>query len=152
MSEDLAEILSKQYKDIQADMSHGIRIETLHGNIYKWKVIIPGPPETPYEGGRFPLSIEFLQGFPHVPPKMSFICQMYHPNISDDGVVPLGDFEEIWKQSPNIIGLFLYIISLLSDPNCNYAENMDAALTWKTDQREFYRKVKRTIGQSHQYI
>ena len=151
MSEQLYHILEQEFQQINHESLHGVNVQIIDGNILKWKIIIPGPFNTSYEDGRFPMIMEFSKNYPENSPKLKFLCQMYHPNISEDGTVNLGDFEGAWKQSPSVMGIILYIISLLSDPNCDYAENMDAALTWKTNQREFYRKVKRTVDQSYKF-
>lgn len=43
---------------------------------------ITGPPDTPYEGGKFAISIELPDKYPFKPPKMTFATKIWHPNIS----------------------------------------------------------------------
>ena len=43
------------------------------------------------------------------------------------------------------------VISMLSDPNCESPENVDAAKTFKNDQKEYMRKVRKTVEQSFDY-
>jgi ubiquitin-conjugating enzyme E2 G1 len=44
--------------------------------------------------------------------------------------------------------ILLSVVSMLSDPNCDSPENVDAARTWRLDQREYMKKVKRTVKQA----
>lgn len=39
-------------------------------NIMKWKCFIPGKAKTDWEGGYFPLTIEFSEDYPSKPPKV----------------------------------------------------------------------------------
>lgn len=49
-------------------------------NLFKWEILLIGPPDTLYEGGFFKALLEFPSDFPNMPPKMTFISQMWHPN------------------------------------------------------------------------
>ncbi|MRA94286.1 hypothetical protein GH868_30680, partial [Bacillus thuringiensis] len=50
-------------------------------DIYRWEVLIIGPPDTYYEGGFFKAHLTFPQDYPQKPPKMKFITEIWHPNI-----------------------------------------------------------------------
>lgn len=49
-------------------------------NIFKWELMIIGPPDTLYEGGFFNCKLEFPNDFPNSPPVMTFLSPMWHPN------------------------------------------------------------------------
>jgi ubiquitin-conjugating enzyme E2 G1 len=49
-------------------------------NIFKWELMIVGPPDTLYEGGFFQALLEFPPDFPNAPPVMTFKTPMWHPN------------------------------------------------------------------------
>ena len=40
-------------------------------NLMKWKCHVPGKTKTDWEGGYFPLTIEFSEDYPSKPPKVS---------------------------------------------------------------------------------
>ena len=44
---------------------------------------LAGPPDTPYEGGVFPLSVHLPHDYPLRPPQVRFITPVYHPNIDE---------------------------------------------------------------------
>ena len=51
-------------------------------NLYDWEVTIPGPVNSPYEGGKFKVEVSFPSDYPNSPPKCKFITKVFHPNIN----------------------------------------------------------------------
>nr|XP_048680162.1 ubiquitin-conjugating enzyme E2 G1 isoform X2 [Caretta caretta] len=49
-------------------------------DLYRWEVLIIGPPDTLYEGGVFKAHLTFPKDYPLRPPKMKFITEIWHPN------------------------------------------------------------------------
>ena len=47
-----------------------------------WKVVMQGPPDSPYKNGVFLLLVDIGPDFPRMPPGLRFITPMLHPNIS----------------------------------------------------------------------
>jgi ubiquitin-conjugating enzyme E2 G1 len=89
---------------------------------------------------------------------------MYHPNIRETGEVcisilhPPGDdtygYEdraERWLPIHTVESIFLSMISMLSDPNCESPENVDAAKTYRSNKGEYMRKVRRTVEQAYEF-
>ena len=52
-------------------------------NLYKWKVDMIGPKETPYEyeGGIFTIQITFLEDYPKRGPEFNILNKIYHVNV-----------------------------------------------------------------------
>ena len=48
-----------------------------------------GPPDSPYQGGVFFLTIHFPTDYPFKPPKVAFTTKIYHPNINTNGSICL---------------------------------------------------------------
>lgn len=46
----------------------------------------PGPPDTPYEGGKFVVDIRIPADYPFRPPQMKFTTRIWHPNVSSQTV------------------------------------------------------------------
>lgn len=57
---------------------------------------IEGPPETPYEGGVFFITVKLSETKPFGPPLMRFHTKIYHPNISPQGHI-CADYKEKWN-------------------------------------------------------
>ena len=56
-------------------------------NVYDWEILIMGPDGTLYEGGFFKARLVFPKDFPNMPPTMTFVSEMWHPNVYEDGKV-----------------------------------------------------------------
>ena len=163
MSSEASSLLQKQFKSIQQDPSSGFSAVLINNDIFKWRVTIVGPPGTPYDGGIFTAILTFPEDFPLNPPKMKFLCPMYHPNISETGEVCISILDpseneiqsyersDRWQPAHTVESLLLSVISMLSDPICESPENLDAAKTFRSDKQEFLRKVRRTVEQSHEF-
>jgi len=56
-------------------------------NIFEWEMMIVGPPDTFYEEGFFKAKLQFPADFPNMPPKMTFVSEIVHPNVYESGEV-----------------------------------------------------------------
>uniref|UniRef100_A0A671G5U3 UBC core domain-containing protein n=1 Tax=Rhinolophus ferrumequinum TaxID=59479 RepID=A0A671G5U3_RHIFE len=54
-------------------------------DLYRWEVLIIGPPDTLYEGGVFKAHLTFPKDYPLQPPKMKFIREICHPIVDKNG-------------------------------------------------------------------
>jgi ubiquitin-conjugating enzyme E2 G1 len=149
--------LQKQFNEIQNDSICGFSVGLIHDDLYRWRVTLLGPPKTAYESGAFPLLIEFPIDFPTSPPSIRFLCPMYHPNVRDSGEVcisilmPADQADgDCWLPARTVASVLIFLISLLSDPNCEAPENIDTTRTYVMDKVEYARKVQRTIEQTGQ--
>ena len=143
MSSYAAELLRRQYIDLARNPPDGISVGLGDDeNIFKWDLMIVGPPDTLYEGGFFQAKLEFPNDFPNAPPTMTFITSIWHPNVYEDGKVcisilhPPGDdaFNELetadvrWRPILGVESIIISVISMLSDPNDDSPANLDAAV------------------------
>ncbi|XP_054709378.1 ubiquitin-conjugating enzyme E2 E1-like [Uloborus diversus] len=86
-------------------------------NIYQWVATIIGPPGSPYEGGVFSLSMEFPTQYPFKPPKVKFLTEIYHCNVSSRGHLCLDILKNSWSPALTVSSVLLSVCSLLSDCN-----------------------------------
>ena len=100
-----------------------------------WQATIMGPPDSPYQGGVFFLTIHFPTDYPFKPPKVAFTTKIYHPNINTNGSICLDILRSViisssslnslgeilyrsqWSPALTISKVLLSICSLLCDPN-----------------------------------
>lgn len=123
-----------------------------------------GPPESPYQGGVFFLTIHFPTDYPFKPPKVAFTTRIYHPNINSNGSICLDILRSQWSPALTISkGLFslifnsviyklflvlLSICSLLCDPNPDDPLVPEIARIYKTD-RDRYNQLAREWSQKY---
>ena len=71
-------------------------------DLFHWQATIMGPDDSPYSGGVFFLDIHFPADYAYKPPKISFISEIYHPNISSDGEICLDILKDKWSPALTI--------------------------------------------------
>jgi ubiquitin-conjugating enzyme E2 D/E len=86
-------------------------------NILHWIGLITGPPNTPYEGGTFHLIIEYPELYPRRPPRLAFTTPVFHPNVSSQGEVGLGELHPAqWSSAFTARTMLVSLQAMLSDP------------------------------------
>jgi ubiquitin-conjugating enzyme E2 D/E len=106
-------------------------------DIRKWKAVIVGPPETPYEGGVFTLEINFPVEYPFKPPHCRFVTKIYHPNINSNGSICLDILKDQWSPALTISKVLHSISSLLTDANPDDPLVPEIAHIYKTDRPKY---------------
>uniref|UniRef100_A0A7S0UUN9 SUMO-conjugating enzyme UBC9 n=1 Tax=Polytomella parva TaxID=51329 RepID=A0A7S0UUN9_9CHLO len=114
-------------------------------NIMRWRCHIPGKSKTDWEGGFFPLNMEFPEDYPTKPPKCKFPAGFFHPNIYPSGTVCLSilNEDEGWKPSISVKQLLLGIQELLDSPNAKSPAQADAYEMFTTNIQEYRKKVRK---------
>lgn len=109
----------------------------------------------------FTTRLTFPSDYPLSPPKMRFVCDMFHPNVYADGRVcisilhapgedPLGyeSISERWSPVQSIEKVLLSVVSMLAEPNVESGANIDAAKMWRDDREKFNSLVRFTVKKS----
>ena len=154
--------LTTEYKKLTQDPPAGITAGPVSENdLFVWEAVLIGPEGTEYEGGILTARLTFPADYPMSPPKMTFTCPMWHPNIYANGDVcisilhpPTEDpthyesISERWSPVQNIEKILLSVQSLLSNPNCESPANVDAAVMYRTKRDMYNKKCKECVEQS----
>ncbi|KAK9039861.1 hypothetical protein V6N11_015047 [Hibiscus sabdariffa] len=107
-----------------------------------------GPPDSPYAGGVFLVTIHFPPDYPFKPPKVAFRTKVFHPNINSNGSICLDILKEQWSPALTISKVLLSICSLLTDPNPDDPLVPEIAHMYKTDRNK-YETTARSWTQKH---
>ncbi|KAK7088792.1 probable ubiquitin-conjugating enzyme E2 7 [Littorina saxatilis] len=155
-------LLRKQLAELVKGGSEGFSAGLIDDDdVYKWEVVIYGPPDTLYEGGYFKAHLNFPKEYPNRPPKMKFVSDMWHPNIDQEGNVCIsilhepGDDKygyeqasERWLPIHTVETILVSVISMLADPNDESPANVDAAKMWRAQADDFKKRVARCVRKS----
>ncbi|KAF9398597.1 ubiquitin-conjugating enzyme E2 G1 [Mortierella sp. AD011] len=155
MSDQSTLLLAKQLDYLGKNAVEGFSAGLVdESNIYEWKIMIMGPPDTLYEGGFFEAIMTFPQDYPLMPPKLRFITNIYHPNVYPSGEVcisilhPPGEDKygyekasERWSPVHTVETILISVISMLSSPNDESPANIEAAKEWREDYPSYKKKV-----------
>ncbi|KAI4832414.1 hypothetical protein KUCAC02_015383 [Chaenocephalus aceratus] len=115
--------IRREFKEVlksEETSKNQIRVELVDENFTELRGEIAGPPDTPYEGGRFQLEIKIPETYPFNPPKVRFITKIWHPNISSvTGAICLGHFKRPVGSSydPEDGALSLQLSLLAAEPD-----------------------------------
>jgi len=119
---------------------------TNYENIMIWEGIIIGPPNTPFENGRFPIKFTFDSDYPFNPPSIKFLTSIFHPNIYRDGKICLDILEtQNWAPATQVKTIILSLIVLFLDPNPDSPANRDAAILFKENRSSYDDKIRKEI-------
>eukprot|EP00053_Salpingoeca_punica_P007700 m.70028 g.70028 ORF g.70028 m.70028 type:complete len:256 (+) comp14284_c0_seq1:242-1009(+) len=127
----------------------------------RWLVVLRGPPDSPYQGGRFRVLVRFPETYPMDPPSVQFLEEFFHPNVYRDGKVCLSTLQQPvpkhiqsaedvkaaqgaanWSPALDVESIFISVVSLLADPNPNDPANLDAATMFTKNHAAFVERVR----------
>lgn len=129
--------IQKEVRDIRRDPPALCSARPSDEDLFSWKGTIMGPPDSPYQGGVFRLSILFPQDYPYRPPKVKFDTKIYHPNIDATGRICLDILREQWTPALTISSVLVSICSLLTDPNPDDPMVAEIAKMYKDDPQGY---------------
>lgn len=88
MSSNRLRRIAKELEDVRSDVWSKIQLDPA-GNgedITHLEGRFEGPPDTPYEGGKFVVDVHIPNDYPFRPPQMKFSTKIWHPNVSSQTV------------------------------------------------------------------
>lgn len=114
-------------------------------NPFVWDATVLGPEDTPWEGGIFSLEIRFSCQHPHQPPFAHFTSKILHPNVTAEGIPALDLIQTRWDSSTKIGTILDELQRLLATPSEVYPINLEAAIMFRLNRREYKRSVRRMV-------
>lgn len=113
-------------------------------NLMRWKCFIPGKEGTIWEGGFYPLTMEFSEDYPAKPPKCKLPERFFHPNIYPSGTVCLSilNEDEGWRPSITVKQILMGIQDLLDNPNPMSPAQSDAFVMYQQRREEYKKRVR----------
>ncbi|KAL6118287.1 uncharacterized protein ACO6RY_03117 [Pungitius sinensis] len=81
-----------------------------------WKILMEGPPDTPYEKGTFELFCQFGSDYPVKPPLVRFVTPVYHCNINSVGRICHNIFDRNYNAQITVRNILNAVYGLLIIP------------------------------------
>ncbi|KAI2611941.1 ubiquitin-conjugating enzyme [Hypoxylon sp. NC1633] len=121
MSSSSQKRISKELHECMTSPPAGMTVSLpLESDIHTWAVTVTGPPNSPYAGGTFMLTIVLPSEYPFKMPQVTFGTRIYHPNVTNDstGNICLGILKpENWKPASRVRTVLDAVRDLLVAPN-----------------------------------
>ena len=135
--------LIKDYEDFKKFKPLGGIGGPINGSALKhWEVTIPGPPDTPFEGGRFKIEIKLDDNYPNSTPQCRFLTKVFHPNISFNSGSICVKLLKYWTSKNSICSIIFALYGLLKDPNQDSPLNGNAHDLYLRDKVRYNQLAK----------
>jgi ubiquitin-conjugating enzyme (huntingtin interacting protein 2) len=135
--------IQKELKEIERDKASGVTVQVKDSNLQHLIGLVPGPKDTPYDGGIFTIDIVLDNQYPFVPPKMKFLTKVWHPNISSaTGAICLDILKDQWSPALTLKTALLSLQALLASPQPDDPQDGVVAKEYITDIAKFRRTAK----------
>ena len=118
-------------------------IQLVGDSLVNWNAIVIGPQDTPYEGGKFVVNIDFSDNYPFKAPKIHFKTKIFHPNIKQDtGEICAQAIENNWVPTLNARFVIESLVTLLKNPNADHPLEAEIAEVFQKNYKSFFDKAK----------
>lgn len=116
----------------------GCSVELIDNNLGTWRVILPGPAGSPYEGKNLYINFVFPKEYPFKAPDIGFSPVIFHPNVdANSGEFCIGKYTANTKMA----AILDTAIEILKTPNPSNFLNDVAAKLYTTNPEEFKKKA-----------
>ncbi|XP_064647545.1 ubiquitin-conjugating enzyme E2 D4-like [Lineus longissimus] len=132
--------LQKELAAIQRKPPCGGEVKvTLPGDsLNEWQLLINGPLQSLYKGGKFKVSVFIPEDYPYSPPKVLFLTPIYHLNVSEGGQMCIRFLaEESWKATNSMEQLISAIFALLITPQVESSVDHDRLNKYQNFRRTY---------------
>ena len=139
--------IKKDLEEIKENSSDDFFLHNISEDLYKWQVIIVGPPDTTYEGGRFRLKVIFPEEYPFKEPYLEFETKIYSYLVHDNGRFCNLCYaaEHWWNPSTTIRQVISErIMKIFNSPEKYFGSFLreDLATLYRRDKNEYLSKAR----------
>ena len=146
MSAKSSKRLNNEFKNLTSNPVCNSKVTQVGNDLYKWKVVLPGPKGSSYEEGEFNLSFVFPDNYPFKCPDVKFTTPMYHPNIKKDtGEICMDVFANNWSPTQKVSDIIEKLSSLLMSPSTESPLESEIAQEFVTDHKKWDKKVREFV-------
>lgn len=108
-------------------------------------VIMDGPKDSPYIGGKFKITVTFPQKYPTEKPIFKFITPICHINISGTSICL--DSINNYNENSSITDTLTQIFMMLTSPNEDSPLNTDYYNLYTKDLDEYFAKARKMTSE-----
>jgi ubiquitin-protein ligase len=128
----------------------GIIATPTEDDIFLWTVNMAGPEGSPFEGGEFNGILQIPSNYPFTRPTFTFTSSIFHPNISEEGVVCIGSLLNRWSPCFTLTTFVNAIRYLLGDPSTREPVNYLAASVFENEHSAYIEIAKQCVDMQYE--
>lgn len=142
----------EELRSLHCDPHPFFRVFPSESDFTFWKILMEGPPDTPYEKGVFELYCQFGLDYPVKPPVVRFVTQVYHCNVNSVGRICHNIFDRNYNAHITMREILESVYGLLIIPEPD--DPLDSILaeefltSRETYKREAEKHTEETAGNS----
>ncbi|EAY02694.1 Ubiquitin-conjugating enzyme family protein [Trichomonas vaginalis G3] len=145
----MAKRIQMEFKLLNEKSPGSATAEFIDNNINKWKVTLPGPAGTAYEGYKPFLEVELPAKYPFEKPSIKFSPSIYHPNVDDEKLIGNFCWGEDYKTQMHIFEIIQTAADILKNPNNASPINIKAAQEYTENYAQFVKTCKAKLASTH---
>ena len=140
--------IKKEFADLSTSCGPYCNVSLVDNDIYRWRVDITGPEETPYEAGHFKVSIVIPGNYPFIPPTAKFETKIYHPDVKkDSGEISQDLYRSGWGPLKTIRWVIEVILSFLYYPSLEHSVEPEIARQVQDNYDQYVATAKLWVQQ-----
>lgn len=133
--------------DVSRLLASKFRVSAVNDSMTRLTVELPGPADSPYEGGIFRVSVELPEEYPLKSPSIGFETKVFHPNVDEgSGSICLDVINQTWSPMFDLVNIFdSFLPQLLLYPNPSDPLNGAAASLMMKNPEAYNRRVREMV-------
>lgn len=128
--------MAQELKYINEFPDDGVLLQPMN-NLFRWRAVIVGPSNSPYENGQFVLDILISNEYPFYPPKFRMLTPIFHPNITSNGKICIDVLDNNWNPFYTIRSICLSLQYILQHPDYSNSCTLRAAQLFAFNPKKF---------------
>eukprot|EP01126_Amoeba_proteus_P021232 TRINITY_DN2150_c0_g2_i4.p1 TRINITY_DN2150_c0_g2~~TRINITY_DN2150_c0_g2_i4.p1 ORF type:complete len:153 (+),score=20.83 TRINITY_DN2150_c0_g2_i4:134-592(+) len=135
--------LTKEFQQLSQEPLEWATVALEGDNLFKWRCVLQGPPDTPYSAGFFFIDLALPSNYPFKPPEVTFLTKTYHPNIQQkDGKICTQILGQKWSPQIRIPEVLLIVRQMLAEPNLDSPLDEEIARQYREHKAAFDKTAK----------
>uniref|UniRef100_A0A8C7KYJ2 Uncharacterized protein n=1 Tax=Oncorhynchus kisutch TaxID=8019 RepID=A0A8C7KYJ2_ONCKI len=138
----------EELKSLHCDPHPFCTVLPLESDFTFWKILMQGPPDTPYENGAFELYCQFGAEYPVKPPLVRFVTPVYHCNVNNVGRICHNIFDRNYSANITMREILDAVYGLLIVPEPEDPLDSILAEEFLTSREKYEQEAKKNTEET----